>query len=797
MESVFGLAWNQCSPCRGIGVRLEAEYAYYGDGYWQIVWKFTLNSATPGPAFGNLQNNDFSTYFAMNPQAVSTSGSENYVSGWQQQSAAAVTFNLMALPVSALSFTTTANSVWWNPASGNDDTNGQGRGAVTLNWPASPGADGYYVDLWDGYQYDQVGSTSSTSWSSAGQGIYPTDTQIAAIPQNSTADPFKAGTGVDLRDNPNALYARMGGSAASKLATAYQFVVVPYNNVGGTLPVTNNMPVTVTLDNRSLPASTAPPNDPQYATYDLGSWDGHDATALLNVGALRLDVTDLSIANCGPDASLSRSYLSASTTAGYFAPGWFFNFQQNLAVNGSTATYTDAEQQQHVFKLINSVWQAPNGYLATLSAVGSNYKLLFYDQSYLTFSSTGALLSETDHDGNATTYAWNAGNLTITAANAQTIAVTFSAGKIQKAVYATSAGTREVDYTTASPWQVTYYPSQGTDTRVVVYGYNATPVLTSIAQNAWPTTGNSAQEDFAYSAGSLSNVYYPDYYAPYSHTDAHADISYATGQATVVRYGTVGGTANQASHKTIDTFEQTGQVATQTVGIASPVTTTYTYAFDLQPGSTTSADGTQSTYGVSTAGDTITNEVTSNSLASPNQLKCDTFNALHQLTAEIAYQRIDPNLGLLYATTNYTYNTAGDLTDTQQVGSDGTVYSDTIQGYDTAGRLTSQQDMLTGPPLPASGGTYCETDYSNFAPSGDPQTTVYKNVQLSYGGATQNLTVTASYDAFGNLLTKTDWSNSRVTETDTYDIAGNELTSTDASGTKTNNTRGGRVCLDS
>ena len=183
--------------------------------------------------------------------------------------------------------------------------------------------------------------------------------------------------------------------------------------------------------------------------------------------------------------------------------------------------------------------------------------------------------------------------------------------------------------------------------------------------------------------------------------------------------------------------------------------------------------------------------MTSNSLASPNQLKTDTFNSLHQLSAETAYQRIDPNLGLLSATTNYTYNAAGDLTDTQQVGFDGTVYtvdSDTIKGYDSAGRLTSEKDMLTGPPLPATGGTYSETDYSNFAPSGDPQTTLYKNVQLSYGGATQNLTVTASYDAFGNLLTKTDWSNSRVTETDTYDIAGNELTSTDAYGEKTNDT---------
>ena len=91
---------------------------------------------------------------------------------------------------------------------GNDDTNGQGRGSVTLAWPASPGADGYNIKLWDGYQYDQVATTTSTSWTSAGKGLYPTDTQIAAIPSGSTANPFKAGSGLDLRDNPDALYQR-------------------------------------------------------------------------------------------------------------------------------------------------------------------------------------------------------------------------------------------------------------------------------------------------------------------------------------------------------------------------------------------------------------------------------------------------------------------------------------------------------------------------------------------------------------------------------------------------------------
>ena len=253
-----------------------------GWNYSQLTFKFAI-----GTSFGNLQANNFSTYVGMDPDtpAPLVSGSESYLTGWVSDPSYA-TFNLQPEPVTALSFTTTANTTWWSPAMGNDDTNGQGRGSVTLAWPASPGADGYNIKLWDGYQYDQVATTTATSWTSAGQGLYPTDTQIAAIPSGSTANPFKAGSGLDLRDNPDALYQRMGGTAASKLATAYQFVVVPYNSVSGALATNLNTALAVTLDNRSLPASSGPQNDPQYATYDLGSWDGHDATALLNTGEL-------------------------------------------------------------------------------------------------------------------------------------------------------------------------------------------------------------------------------------------------------------------------------------------------------------------------------------------------------------------------------------------------------------------------------------------------------------------------------------------------------------------------------
>ena len=232
-----------------------------------LTFRFWINSN-----FGNLQNNSFSTILGLDPDTPSPlqSGTESYFTGWVNDPNPShyATFDIAPTPVTSPWFATTANSTWWSPSSGPDNTNGQGRGAVTLKWPAAQGANGYNIYLWDGYQYDQVGTTTATSWSTSGMGIYPTDSQIAAIPLGSTTDPFQIaspytqGSGLDLRDNPNALYQRMGGTAASKLSTAYKFLICPYNTISGTLALSANTPLTVTLDNRSLPASAGPANDP-------------------------------------------------------------------------------------------------------------------------------------------------------------------------------------------------------------------------------------------------------------------------------------------------------------------------------------------------------------------------------------------------------------------------------------------------------------------------------------------------------------------------------------------------------
>ena len=125
------------------------------------------------------------------------------------------------------------------------------------------------------------------------------------------------------------------------------------------------------------------------------------------------------------------------------------------------------------------------------------------------------------------------------------------------------------------------------------------------------------------------------------------------------------------------------------------------------------------------------------------------YDDQHRVTSRTTYRDYDPatGQGTQPTTTLYAYDSCGNVTDEQVFdGTEtGTRISWTQNTYD-AGRLTSEKHWV-------SGSTWTETQYSNFAANGEPQTTIAKDVQLSYGGAAQDLTQTATYDAFGNLLT--------------------------------------------
>lgn len=592
--------------------------------------------------------------------------------------------------------------------------------------------------------------------------------------------------GFDLRDNPNALYAKTanGGNGAIPTWTAYDVKVVPYTDSGGvsteTTPLTPAAyKVAATLDNRTYSNN----DDPQHTTVDLGSWDAHDVSARLDTGALAVDTTDLSIATWGPPAELSRSYLSSRTTSNRFAPGWVFNFDAHLDltnVGSGAIDYDDASGDAHHFVLAGSTWRSPSGFLGTLAQSGATWTITYPSGVVDTFTTAGAAAlwsSETDRNGNTTTYAWNAGNLTITAANGEQINVSCNAaGQITKATYITSAGSREIDYQTASPWQVTYYAGSAVQ-RSLTYGYDASSRLTAMNQLNWPSAGETATEAFVYGANGVSEVDYPDYNAT-TKPDARVTISYATDSATLTHYGTVNGTADQPTKVETDSWSpQTGAQTTQVSASATSTesqTTEFAYAANEQ------------------LADALTLAASSATATSQDVSACDAngnitaeSNGGVGMTTSAYTDPANPNLPTVVTdpnqdVTDNTYDSHGNLTSSEQTLNSAGDVSCTEYSYDPQGRQTEEQQLISG--TPSNSPAWATTDYANFAANGQPQTTINRGVELAYGGATQNLTSYATYDPFGNLLTQTDTSGSRVTETNTYDLAGEKLTSTDASG---------------
>ncbi len=706
-----------------------------------------------------------------------SSGAAVWDSDWKPGAAAFTMAPSTAAPppVTSLTSEAAATAAWFGPGGLNDGSS-SGRGTVTLRWARAPRATAYQIHLWDGTHYQLVGTVSggaTTTWTSPAS-IYPTDSQIAAMnPASPPANPFAAPyNSRSLRDNPNALYQKMGGSTAD---TFYRFKVVPVNG-SVAADIATCAELRVTLDNR-----TKQPNEDggAHTVYDLGEWDSHDLACELDTGCLTAATTDLEIATHGPAAALLRTYSSARTTSGVHAPGWRFGFEQSLNVQASSITYTDAFGQDHIFPRSGLTCTTPNGFLGQLSADGSGWRLTFPDQDYLSFDSSGRLTAEADAGGEQTSYTWAGGLMTrITAANGQQITLTYSGGKLQSASYSTAAGTRTVSYATASPWQVTYFPGTACE-RKLTYGYDASSRLASLTQHDWPAAGQSVSTGFIYASGKLTRVNFADYHVT-AKPDARCEITYDSAiQATAKRFGCVNGTPNQPMNVEVFTWAPAGAAApgltaTHTTGSGDlALTESYAYAFDRQLAMTTTSDGGQTSDTYDLAHDLTSTTISSAIPETPNQLTTYAYDALHRLVTECEYS--DPQT---HSTVSSTYNADGELTAQTTYDADGvTVLAAETHEYDAQGRVTTDRELV-------SGSDWTETQHSNFAPCGEPQTTVSKGIQLGYGGAAQNLTQTASYDAFGNLLFQTD-NGGRTTATNTYDVAGRELTSTDAAGVVT------------
>ena len=701
-----------------------------------------------------------------------------------------VTFTVPA-PSPVKASATTTSSAWFTetdangdlvPDSGNDTTN-QGRGSVSLSWPSDPAAGGYHIYLHDGNTFRQVGSTTSTSWTTSGRNVYPTDSAIVALSANYAGNPFASGSR-DLRDDPNALYKKTAGTSLDA-THEYLFKVVPHDTWGTEIALSSCETVTVGLENRTKRVN----DDVRHTEHDLGQIMRHSASVVLDAdggqarneysqGTLTLDVTDLEIASWGPTASLSRSYRSDTTATTSFAPGWRFTFERSLSASGPIVTYTDETGERRSFVETGGVFVSPTGNYDVLSRDGNGYRLTAKDRSYLKFNSAGTLTDEIDKNGNTVTYAWNGNHLAIIAANGQSIEASFTAsGSITQASYTTSAGSRTVEYNYGAGYepgaiQIVRYNGSAPENRVAIYSYRQTywDKLVEISEPRFVSAGPyGATWKFLYDEDSsrLSQVQWP------GHDDDNlrrTDLAYGSSDetATTTTHAVVGGVTGRGVEQHYG-FNPTGTEAWHSNPRLSTETTTTPdkwwteYSFANDPTEQTTPEGVTTCQSYDTRGNVV------RSVDGNGNATTSVYDNHDQVV-----QQTSPRGSTIYNT----YDASGNLTVAERVLTAAGERARTEYSYNTSGTVATEKRKIDD-------SAWAETDYSNFAASGAPQLVSAVGVKLSSTADTQTLTATASYDAFGILLWQKDPLGHFASKDATYNLDGRLLSATDASGTVT------------
>ena len=162
-------------------------------------------------------------------------------------------------------------------------------------------------------------------------------------------------------------------------------------------------------------------------------------------------------------------------------------------------------------------------------------------------------------------------------------------------------------------------------------------------------------------------------------------------------------------------------------------------------------------------------EPTSGQLFSFTSTDYDKANRVLSIKSAKAYvaNGIAPTTNLLY--TSYTYNADGTLQQELTSGGNKTTYE-----YDNAGNMTAQNSYFDGNTYSRTEYLYANTNYPNKVTT---QTEIVEERDIvGYGSTTTQLPLTTvfTYDANGNVLTKTNPNS--VTTTYTYDLMDRQLT---------------------
>ncbi|MPW26723.1 DNRLRE domain-containing protein [Alkalibaculum sp. M08DMB] len=171
----------------------------------------------------------------------------------------------------------------------------------TISWSAVSGATSYKVGIYNGYKYEWFSAGSSTSWTSKGKKIWPTTSQISAIsPPNATVLRTD-GTGIELPNDPKALYVKQASGYETR--NNYAFKLRAYNSY-------NQYTETAAVSANAI--DTTKPNKPTSVTATLASM----------------------AVNSGKSASISASW-PAVTDLPTFSNSGIKQYRAQLYINGA------------------------------------------------------------------------------------------------------------------------------------------------------------------------------------------------------------------------------------------------------------------------------------------------------------------------------------------------------------------------------------------------------------------------------------------------------------------------------
>lgn len=638
------------------------------------------------------------------------------------------------------------------------DSGDSGRGAIDLSWAdSSTVAGGYRIYLHDGNTWRSVATTTSRSWTSLGAGLYPTDSAISAIATDSAANPYLSGSGLELRDDPGALYARTAGQSLDPYP-GYLLKIVPYNSAGE-CPQSQAATLSVQLPDRTISAAEVAGS----TRLDLGEAAGHELSLRAEAGALAASVTDLELSSFGPRVALSRTYDSLASSSTLLSPGWTFSFEERIET--ATATYVDETGVRVRLQRAGAdSWRIARGMVATLTRDPSagTWSLVRSGGESSSYDSAGRLSSRSDRNGNQVTYAWGTDGLVITAANGHVIDIAFSAGRVASATYARSGITRRVDYDAAGT-SVTYRGTSAGD-RCVLYGYTGSK-LTSIGVAGATAAGAAAVWQIAYGAdGRFARLDIP--HAASVPERVVAAAYPASGTVELARPARVGTASADATVTETVVLHADGRQAARGLPALSAASRQGTSTAEWSPYGAAILE--LSAAGVARS---CTYDVRGNELSASDGAGHSTSSTYGDL--DFPLTTTDERGSV----TSYLYQQdSGDLLRVRRTLS-ATQSAETSYTYDTNGRMLSESVAIDG------SGACAVTLYSGHGDFTDPASTT--RVALALGsGVVRDVTDSVERRADGVVLASVDGSGA-VVSSRTCDAWGTLLAEADAAGAVT------------